>query len=64
MIEFWYASYIFLGLSLVIGVGIYLIYRELSRRYKKRRKQSPLRELEKQFLESKDSQEDEPDRKK
>ncbi|MCX7767308.1 MAG: hypothetical protein N2246_11445 [Candidatus Sumerlaeia bacterium] len=50
MIEFWYSSYIFLGLSLAIGFGVYLVYRELKRRRTERRKRSALKELEEQFL--------------
>lgn len=50
MIEFWYSSYIFLGLSLAIGLGVYLLYREIKRRRTERRKRSALHELEEQFL--------------
>ena len=61
MIEFWYASYIFLGLSLAIGAAVYLTYRALLSRYKKRREQSLLRQLEEQYLKPQDTEEVESD---
>ncbi len=58
MIENWYASYVFLGLSLGIGLLVYLVYRDLKRRQRKRQESSPLRELEKKYLKGPNSEAD------
>ena len=50
MFDFWYISYIFLGLSLSIGVAVYYIYRGIKKKQEERRRHSPLRQLEEEFL--------------
>ncbi len=62
MLEFWYASYVFLGLSLAIGIAIYLIYKEVKKKEERRKRESPLVELERKYL-SEEHPEDEPEEK-
>ena len=50
MLEQWYSSYILLGLSLSVGSLVYFAYRDIKRKKEQRRKKSPLRELEEQYL--------------
>lgn len=58
MMENPYTSYIFLGLSLAIGIAVYLIIRDAGKKRAERRKKSLLRELEEQYLNDKKSDED------
>ncbi len=61
MTPFWYSSYVYLGLSLAIGILVYLVYRDIKRKREERRRKSPLRELEEQYLKKHDTGDEEPD---
>jgi hypothetical protein len=50
MVDFWYSSYIFLGLSIAVGVGIFIVYREISKRRAEKKDNPLMRELREKYL--------------
>jgi hypothetical protein len=58
MVEFWYSSYIFLGLALAVGVAIFFVYRDISKKRRDKKENSPLKELERKYLSDQDKGED------
>ena len=59
MMELWFLSYVFLGLSLAIGVCVYLVYRDISKKRKSKRENSLLAQLEKEYLHRDEKDEEE-----